>query len=60
MQVIIVFGSERLDFFLDEDWQIDGCSGDGADGFEVHGGWVGEAPQSRQRRQTDRHARTAG
>lgn len=39
MQVIIVFGSERLDFFLDEDWQFDGCSGNGADGFEVHGGW---------------------
>lgn len=58
MQVIIVFGTERLAFFLDEDWQFDGCSGRGTDGFEVRGGREGEALQSRQRHETDTHART--
>lgn len=56
MRVIIVFGTERLHFFLDEDWQFDGCRGRRTDGFEVHDGWEGEALQSRQRHETDTHA----
>lgn len=55
MQVIIVFGTERLNFFLDEDWHFDGCSGRRADGFEVHDGGEDEALQSRKKT-ADRHA----